>query len=168
MVRKASGFLTNTGQFFDKREAADAYEAIDGFKTPLRELLLEAKFVPGLFEYTEALVNYFVLANRDAVLAYVKHVNVVPNKPVIATAPVVEEPFPGDTPIPPDAPTFTLEQSFLDGLDTDPAEELQDLDETEIYPDDLSSLEDTLGEDDTPSEETRDDEEVRLDGVRAS
>jgi hypothetical protein len=171
MVRKANGFLTNTGKFFDSRVDADIYEAIDGFKTGLHELLLEAQFTPSIIAYTERIIEYFVLANRDQVLAYIKHVDVTPEKPTLlpATDPVViEDPFPGDMPITQDQPTFTLEESFLDGLDTDPAEELQDLDETEIHPDLVQTFEDTLGEDDPSSTETGDDEEVRLDGVRAS
>lgn len=116
MVRKANGYVTNTGHFFQTKPEAEAYEAVNEYATALNTVLADAGLVGSLGSYVKDVIRYFVLSNGPAVIAYANHFKgATLEKPTVtdirapATGPVA---FPGDDPIPADAERFDLEDTF--------------------------------------------------------
>ena len=177
MVRKANGYLTKSGQFFNTKPEAEAYEAVQGFNEALAKTLDDVGIGGLLASYTTDTVRHFVLANRDVVRQYMKLV------PEIDTPePPTRNDIRAPTPEPATGPvTDFVPLGALDIADDDEPLELIDVkeepvvlpeipDEPDISPNDLppefvQAFTDTVGADDSGAAEPGGNEEVRLDGV---
>ena len=102
MARPVTGFLTNTGQYFEREEDAKRYEAIGAFNEALDAALAGKGLPPMLADFFRDNMRHFVIANRDVVLDYVALVQEVPELPAhdirAPEAPIVRDQIPLDMP----------------------------------------------------------------------
>lgn len=155
MPRPVSGFLTSTGQYFDREEDAKKYEAIANFNEALAKQL-SPELGPQLLSYLTDTIRRFVIVNRDVVVDYVALVTEIP------------EPVAHDIRVPPPQPEpewtapDDLELVDIELVDLDPDTGPVSKEEDATDPDFISAFEPGgMGEPDGVPETSGNDEVVR-------
>lgn len=97
MVRKVSGFLAHDGHYFDTKDEAANYEAVQKFNKALVDHLMELGLTGAYLDFMLDKTRYFVLTNRDVVRDYITRIKSIPvmDEPDIrdtVTAPVALPP----------------------------------------------------------------------------
>lgn len=126
-MRKASGFLTTNGDFYNTKPEAEAAEAAYRFHAAFEDHVRVNKVPEVVREILLDNVRAFVLTHRDEITAYMKHIASIPvlydpeDEAVHTEQRLVQLSAPVTAPVTDteDSPSHAFVQTFLDTLGED-------------------------------------------------